>query len=58
MASTTDVLNELEGTWLATLRAERRDRIEMLILSLASVASAACMVIGLAHVYSSLAGLR
>jgi hypothetical protein len=58
MAATEDLLLELEGIRLATLRAERSDRIETVILALAAFVSAACMVIGLAHIYSSLAGLR
>jgi len=32
MATTRDLLVELEGIWLATLRAERRHRIETMIL--------------------------
>lgn len=58
MATTEELLLELEGIWLATLRAERTDRIETVILSLAAIVSAACMVIGLEHIYSSLAGLH
>jgi len=51
-------LVELEGIWLATLRAERRHRIETMILGLGALVSGASMVIGLAHIYTSLAGLR
>jgi hypothetical protein len=57
MAATKDLLLELEGIRLATLRAERCDRIETVVLALAAAVSAACMVIGLTHIYSSLAGL-
>jgi hypothetical protein len=58
MATTRDLLVELEGIWLATLRAERRHRIETMILGLGALVSGASMVIGLAHIYTSLAGLR
>jgi hypothetical protein len=58
MATTRDLLVELEGIWLATLRAERRHRIETMALGLGALVSGACMVIGFAHIYTSLAGLR
>jgi hypothetical protein len=58
MATTKNLLFELDGIWLATLRAERRHRIETMILGIAALASGACMAIGLAHMYTSLAGLR
>ena len=58
MATTKELLLELEGIWLATLRAERRQRIESMILGLCGLASGVCMVIGLAHIYISLAGLK
>ncbi len=58
MATTRDLLFELEGIWLATLRAERRHRIETMILGIAALISGACMAIGLAYLYTSLAGLR
>ena len=58
MATTEELLVELEGIWLATRRSERRDRIQMTILGLAGVLSGVCLAIGLAHIYTSLAGLR
>jgi hypothetical protein len=58
MATTRDLLFELEGIWLATLRAERRHRIETMILGIAALVSGACLAIWLAHTYTSLAGLR
>jgi hypothetical protein len=58
MATTRDLLFELDGIWLATLRAERHHRIETTILATASLVSGVCMAIGLAHIYTSLAGLR
>ncbi len=58
MATTRDLLYELEGIWLATLRAERRHRIETMILGISALISGACMAIGLAHIYTSFAGLR
>ena len=58
MATTIGLQSELDGIWLATLRAERRDRIGSMIIGLAGLLSGAFMVIGLAHIYISLAGLR
>jgi len=58
MTTTKDLLVELEGIWLATLRAERRRRIETLYLGFGAIASGACLAIGLAYLYTSLAGLR
>ena len=58
MATTRDLRFELEGIWLATLRAERRHRIDTMILGFATLVSGACLAIGLAHIYTSFAGLR
>jgi allophanate hydrolase subunit 1 len=58
MATTKELLVELDGIWLATRRSERRDRIQATILGLGGVISGVCLAIGLAHIYSSLAGLQ
>ena len=58
MATRADLLFELEGIRLATLRAERRHRIEAMILGIAALVSGASLAIGLAHIYTSFAGLR
>ena len=58
MATTKDLMLEVEGMWRATLRAERRHRIETAILAIFALGSGACLVLGLAHVYTSLGGLH
>jgi hypothetical protein len=58
MATTQDLLLELEGIWHATLRADRRRRIETLYLGLGALVSGAFLVVGLGYIYTSLAGLR
>jgi len=58
MATTKEVLLELEGIWHATVRADRRRRIEALYLGFGALVSGAFLVIGLGYIYTSLAGLR
>jgi len=50
MATTTDLQRELDGIWLATRHADRRRRIEAVLLGLIAMASGACIVLGLVYV--------
>ena len=58
MGITRDVQAELDGIWRETLRVERHDRLQRMILGFSSLLSGACLAIGLAHVYISLAALE
>jgi hypothetical protein len=58
MAIAADLQHEVEAIWGATLRADRRRRIEAGYLALSALVSGAFTVLGLAYIYTSLAGLR
>jgi hypothetical protein len=53
MTTTEDLLVELEGIRLATLRADRQQRIEAVFIAVAALTSGALLVLGLAYVYTS-----
>jgi hypothetical protein len=57
MTTTEDLRVELEGIWLATLRADRRQRIETIFIAVAALTSGVLLVLGLAYVYMSLTTL-
>ena len=58
MATTEELLSEVESIWRATLRAERRRRIEATIIGLAGIASGVSLFLELGHIYTSMAGLN
>ena len=45
---------ELDGIWVATLRRQRHDRIESVVIGLVALASASVMVLGLAYLLGDL----
>jgi pilus assembly protein TadC len=57
MTTTEDLLVELDGIWLVTLRADRQQRIEAIFIAVAALTSGMLLVLGLAYVYTSLARL-